>query len=355
VRPLPAILAVLATLVAPVAASAHHHGRPGISHHVRSDGTGLLIAHPAGHDVTWERCTDVCAPYDDGDADPNFMRVADDPVGSVFRATQDGTTLTSEPWRGRVVSQGLPALEGEPRVGGFVRPVAAAWGGGWGREDDWLQLQACTTPEATDCKVIVDEIKFGPCQPGGGRLLPARYEGFWLRVADARFSRESAFTLEGYSRPEGVRPHQEAPATAVADVGRIGPGPAPASDCGTASFFPSPPPSPPPAPPAAPTPPPPPTLPASLTHATIRTTIVRAAGRRMVAARVRCPTACRVELRARQGRRVVTVTRSLSRGMTELALPRAAARRLRAGRLGLRVRIDGRVVAERRAVLRGRA
>ena len=348
-RPLAVACAVTVVLAAPAVASAHHTGQPGISHYVKSDGTGLLIASPNGHDVTWERCTDVCASYDDGDADRNLMNVADDPVGSVFKATQDGTTVASEPWRGRVVVQAPPSLEGEVRVGGFVRPLAAAWGGGWGREKDWLQLQACTTPEGTDCRVIVDEIKFGPCQPGGGRLLPARYEGFWLRVADARIDRSQPFTAEGYFRPEGVRPNQQAPGNAVATVGRVGPGPASATDCGVDSPFA------PPAPPRSPAPPSPvPPRPAR-PQATIRSTIVRVAGRRLVATRVDCPTACRVELRARQGRRAMTVIRGLAKGSTDVALPRAAARRLRPGRIGLRVRVDGRVVAERAAVLRGRA
>ena len=328
-RQLAAVCAVAAVLGAPAIASAHHYGQPTVDHYVHSDGTGLLIANPSGHDVTWERCTDVCTPYDDGDADRNFMTVADDPVGSVFKATQDGTTVASEPWRGRLVVQTPPSLEGDLRVGGFVRPLAGAWSGGWGREADWLQLQACTTPEGARCKVIVDEIKFGSCQPGGGRLLPARYKGYWLRGADRRIDRRQPFTLEGYSWPEGVGPNQGAPGVAVATVGRVGPGAAPATDCGADSF----------------TPP----------QATIRATITRVAGRRMVTTTVRCPAACRVELRARQGSREVTVTRDLSKGSTDVALPLAAARRLRPGRIGVRVRVNGRVLAERAATLRDRA
>jgi len=72
----------------------------------------------------------------------------------------------------------------------------------------------------------------------------------------------------------------------------------------------------------------------------------------MVAAQVRCPAACRVELRARQGRRSFTIRRSLPKGTTAIALPRGLMRGMRAGRVGLRVRVNGRTVAERGATLK---
>jgi hypothetical protein len=122
-----------------------------------------------------------------------------------------------------------PSVSGEVRVGGLVRPVAATWAGGWGRETDWLQLQACRTSEGGDCVVVLDEIKYGRCRPDGGRLLPARYEGRWLRVADTRIDRAQPFTMEGYFAPEGVKPQQPGTAgVASAVVGRIAAGPAPA-------------------------------------------------------------------------------------------------------------------------------
>jgi len=301
VRQLAAVCAVAAVLGAPAIASAHHYGQPTVDHYVHSDGTGLLIAHEGSP-------TTPSAP---SSRPPRTVRPS---------PASPGAAASS--FRHRHRSRAICASAA------FVRPLAAAWSGGWGREAERLQLQACTTPEGARCKVIVDEIKFGSCQPGGGRLLPARYEGFWLRVADRRIDRRQPFTLEGYSWPEGVGPNQGAPGVAVATVGRVGPGAAPATDCGRDSFAPP--------------------------QATIRATIVRVAGRRLVTTTVRCPAACRVELRARQGSREVTVTRGLSKG-TDVALPWAAARRLRPGRIGVRVRVDGRVVAERAATLRGRA
>lgn len=186
--------------------------------------------------MRWERCAPgaaVCTPHDDGDGDPRFLQVRDEPAGTAFTATQDGVTVRSQSWRGLLRATAPPRVEGTVRVGGFVRPLAAAWAGGWGRETDWLQLQVCRTATGADCLVILDEIKYGRCRAGGGRLLPARYEGRWLRVTDRRIDRRQPFTQEGYFAPEGVRPHKPGSAgVAGAVVGQIRPGRAPAKDCG---------------------------------------------------------------------------------------------------------------------------
>jgi hypothetical protein len=327
---LPVVL--LATLLLPGAATASHNGAPRLDHYVVL-GEGSLIANPGGHEVTWERClpeTAACAPYDDGDGNPQRLLIGDPTPGTTFRATQDGVTLSSEAWRGPVRAVNPPRVEGEIRVGGYVRPVAADWEGGWGRERDWLQLQACRTDAHADCKVILDSIKFGRCPPGyGGRLLPGRYEGWWLRVADSRIDRSQPFTREAYAVPEGIRPLPPAPGIAVATVGRIAPGQAPAVDCGRPPLS---------AEPPAPT-------------AVLRRVIRRAERGRLVAARVTCPARCTVELIIRQRRRSVSVRRTLARGTTRVAVTRAAARRLRAGSIRVRVSVDGRVVAAGRSVL----
>jgi len=232
------LLAALVALALTAAPPAHaqHHGKPTLHHYVFDDGTGQLIANPAGHPVTWERCApegSPCTTYDDGDANPQFLSVRDDPPGTAFTATQDGVTSRSEIWRGRVRATAPPRVDGEIRVGGLVAPVPATWEGGWGREADWLQLQACRTAQGADCVVILDSIKFGRCRPDGGRLLPARYEGSWLRVTDTRIDREQPFTLEGYTAPEYIRPNVPGPpAVAGAVVGQIASGPAPVEDCG---------------------------------------------------------------------------------------------------------------------------
>jgi hypothetical protein len=343
---LPLALSVVA-LASPAAALAGHNGEPHIDHYVLRDGSGELIANPAGHPISWERCLPdggACSPHDDGDGEPQILHVRDDPSGSVFQATQDGVTKRSEAWRGPVHAVEPPRADGDVRVGGHVVPVAAKWEGGWGRESDWLQLQACEGADGTACKVIVDEIKFGKCPPGSGRYLPARYEGWWLKVADARIDNQQPFTLEGYSRPEGVRPLDGSPATATAVVGRIGPGTPPAEDCGSETF----------GPPKAPAPPVVPAdPPAAKATATARSVLRRGPRGRVVVADIRCPARCRVELRLRQGARRVRLKRTLRAGTTAVALPRSDARRLRRGFVSVRVFVGARLVAGRRARFAG--
>jgi|GEM_PF-3851509 len=327
-------------------AEASHKGVPIIDHYVSADGTGALIANPGGHEVQSQRCDAdllTCAPHDDGDGQPNRMQVRDDPIGSTFKATQDGITVTGESWRGVLRVTAPPRVDGEIRVGGRVAPGAAGWEGGWGREADWLQLQVCRTPSADGCLVVFDPIKFGACEPGGGRLLPARYEGWWLRVADARTDRAQPFTTEAYGAPEGIRPHATAPGVATAIAGQIAPGIAPATDCGVLPSLLTPPATPPPLlTPSAPRP-----------RVVVRRFIRPAQRGRLVIATVTCPARCDAQVAVRQGRRVVTVKRRLAVGTTAIALPRAAAKRqrLRSGVVTVRVLVDGRHLATARARL----
>ena len=74
---------------------------------------------------------------------------------------------------------------------------------------------------------------------------------------------------------------------------------------------------------------------------------------RWAAARVSCPARCRVVLSAVQRGRTYSVRRTLPRGRTTIALPDAVVRRLRTGRLVLRVRTERRVLALRRAIVLG--
>lgn len=334
-----ALVCALGLLILPGTAAAHHNGAPTLDHYIQL-GEGFLISNPGGHEVAWERCLPApaaCAPYDDADGRNQYLVVGDPPVGTTFRATQDGATVRSEPWRGNVRAVTPPRVEGDLRVGGHVRPVAAEWEGGWGRERDWLQLQACPTEDVAGCVVVVDPIKFGPCPGAGdGRFLPGRYAGWWLRVADSRIDVAQPFTAEGYSAPEGIRPLPPAPGIAVAVAGRIAPGQPPSTDCGSA-----------PRPPGA-APPPPEAMPSAIVRRIIR----RAPSGKLVAVRVTCAARCALEVVVRQGRRTITTRRRLRRGTTNVAVPRVAARRLRPGVVGVRVLVDGRRVATARAVLR---
>jgi hypothetical protein len=223
-RAIPVLCFALLLLVLAGPAQASHNGRPVIDHYIQSDGTGELIANPSGHPVTWTRCLPgqaTCEAYDDGDGEANFLIVRDAAPGTSFEATQDGVTVRSRTWLGAVRATAPPRVRGTIRVGRRVQPLPATWAGGWGREADRLQLQACRTTGGGGCRVIYDRIKYGSCGHGDGRVLPARYRGWWLRVADQRIDREQPFTAEGYAKPEGIKPLKAAPAIAAATVGRI--------------------------------------------------------------------------------------------------------------------------------------
>ncbi|MDQ6750310.1 MAG: hypothetical protein M3Z33_06120 [Actinomycetota bacterium] len=258
----------------------------------------------------------ACQPYDDGDGDHQVLVVRDESPGTVFAATQDGVMVRSEPWRGRLRASGPPRVAGKVRVGRVVRPVAAAWQGGWGQERDWLQLQACRTARGDGCVVILDEIKYGSCRSGGGRRLPARYAGRWLRVVDRRIGQIQPFTLEGYSVPEGVRPHRPGPSgIAAAVVGKIAAGPETGEDCGVWAS---------------------------------RGATVRLRGRitantdgRFVVATVVCRRHCRLSLTIRQRTNAHTIRRRLAAGRSTITLPRRLVQRLRPGGLSVAASING--------------
>lgn len=305
------VLGLLVALLVPTSAAASLR----LDHYVLPNGTGMLIANPAGL-TSWERCAadGACVPFDDGDADIAILRVPADPAGVTYRAHRDGATLTSEMWQGGLRAVAPPSVDGPLRVGGTVRAVPATWAGGWGREADWLQLQVCPSPGGPGCRVLEDRIKH-PCGPAAGRTIPGRYAGWWLVVADARIDREQPFTLEGYPRPEGVWPHVAAPGVAVAVAGRIGRGTARPDPCLAAESIPL----------------------------GLRRIVAPGARGRLELARVRCPFACTATITVRQrGRTRLTVTRRLRARETNVALPRRRAYRvLRSGPATVSVAIDG--------------
>ena len=329
VRGLAIMTALSVVLLATPLAVARHNGPITLNHYVEPDGTGLLISNPGGHPVSWQLCLPAglaCQPYDDGDGDPQLLVVRDESPGAVFAATQDWVTVRSEPWLGRLRASGPPRVVGKVRVGGVVRPLAAPWQGGWGRERDWLQLQACRTPRGDGCVVILDEIKYGSCRSGGGRRLPARYGGRWLRVTDQRIDRDQPFTLEGYSAPEGVRPHTPGqPGIAAAMVGQITAGPETGEDCGVWS--------------------------SSSATVRLRGRITANPESRSVIASVACRRRCRLALTIRQRTNAHTIRRRLAAGRSTITLPRRLVQRLRPGQLSVAASVNGYGLAARNARL----
>lgn len=304
-------LTILLALAAAATAAAHHNGAPDVDHYVQGDGTGMLIANPGGHPLTWDRCPPDGPCERLAHTEP-VLDTGEEPRGTVFVATQAGVATRSEPWQGTLRATVPPRLEGEPKVGELVRPLAATWEGGWGREDDWLQLQMCRTPEGADCFVLVDERKHRACEPGGGRYLPPTAVGRWLRVVDVRVGTEGGWSLEGYGFPEAIKPQEvTGPGVAAATFGPVRRGTPRPSGC----------------------------------PVTPRVQLGSIWLPQPVAGLVLCPGGCRIDVMVRQRGRTL---RQRFRGQyVPLQLTAAHARRLRPGHARVRVRVDGRLRRER--------
>lgn len=327
-------LLVVAALAASPAAFAQYERRVQIDYYIDRDGRGMLIVNtpPDGWGyVTWERCPpdgSACQPIDSARGERR-LRVGDAEPGTVFKVTASDsrTTITerSDPYRGPRAVAEPPRIEGDLRVGALVRPIEGSWEGGWGGEPPIFQLQACRDEAGTECKVISATPYWDRC-PGTGAVLAPRYEGWWVRVADHRWARRPAFPAFAVRRPEDLTAYTPSPITATATAGPIRPpqGP-PESTCGDAESYPWPPPKP---------------------SAVATAGLSRSISRRHapVVARVTCPRACQTVLVVRQGRRRIILARGLRAGTSRaaLTLSRRQVARLRRGRAGVQLRIDGR-------------
>ncbi len=353
------LLITFVALASPAAAAAV----PGPLAHETDPATGdglLLVGSysPSAGPLTWEQCLPggACAPFDDGDGNEMRLAVGDPPAGTTYRVTQGATTLTSEPWQGRLHRIMGPTYTGDLRVGSRVAPMLGAWSRGWGVEKAHLQLQACPDPVAANgCVVIYDTLLLGPCSSGQGRVLAARDAGKWLRVAEDLSSQRLPMPAVGYPQPEVVTPLAANARVAVTLAGRIEPGGPDGGPCIGGSYV----------DPGFPWPDPGYRDPGYVDPGPD----AKAAGRKpkvalpkqiawhkrkgFVAAKVTCPARCRLDLRVTQGRRGVTVRRTLKRGTTSVALPAVKVRRvLRSGKVRVRVKVGSAVVANRVVTLR---
>lgn len=323
-------------------------------------GDGVLLVgvyNPSLGPLTWEQCEPggACAPFADGDGTEASLAVGDPPAGTTYRVSQGATTLTSEPWQGRLQRVMGPTYTGDLRVGSRVAPMLGAWSRGWGVEKAQLQLQSCPDPVAANGCVVIYDTLFGPCSSGQGRVLPARTAGTWLRVAEDLSSQRLPMTAIGYAQPEVLTPLTANARVAVTLAGRIEPGGADGGPCvgggGVSPGIPWPDPGyrdpgyvdPGPGTKGAGTKP----------KVTLPKRITRHKRKGFVAAKVTCPARCRLDLRVTQGRRGFTVRRTLKRGTTSVALPAAKVRRiLRSGKVRVRVKVGSAVVANRVITLR---
>ena len=285
------------------------------------DGSGRLFVNNSGEPPwSWEACSrdlTQCKPFGIG----REIDTGSAPAGTVFRVSGGGDSGLSPVWHGNVVPVTPPSVEGEIRANELVTPRLATWSGGWEGDFDLIQLAACVFPNGSKCTPFTHPKSPADCKSGGAVLDPA-FTGRYLRVADERYGRGTAFTLEAVN-PLTQEVWQASPITAVAVVGRIKPARgAREESCGM-----------------------PPLVEASVSGKGVATVL--------------CRIGCRATLVAQQGRRTARVSRNLPspykgarRGLREhtLQLRAKQLRRFEPGRVRFLVKADGRRVA-RRAVL----
>lgn len=293
-----------------------------INYIVRSDGSSAigLGAYPSGVTVSVLRCAPGCeTPLGTSDAGDGVAVPADTAPGEVFYVSRtDRLFATTVPWQGPLKATAAPVLTGEARVGAAVTAAPGSWSGGFGREQSWLQLQACRDAAGSGC------VNIGGGYSGGvtcdaSATIPQRFTGWYLRAAEQRISSIVARTLALPLSPETETAIQPSAVTSFSTaIGPIAAGPRPVGKpC---------------------TPPP-----ARAAEVRIRARAGREQGE-LTVARVRCAETCGVTAELSRGARSATVELTAPFGRwTRVALSPRVARRLGAGRLSLRVEVrDGR-------------
>jgi hypothetical protein len=208
-------------------------------------------------------------------------------------------------WQGHLTLTSAPRLDGHPTAGATPTIVPATWTGGWAARSPYLtdsdqwDVIACRTPAREDCWYL---------GPAG---LTQRWAGWYLLVVDRRYapSPSGPALATVPSNPTPARPSTGATVAYSTPVPVCCTLPAPAED-----------------------PVPPPTV-------KLRARALRSHGRLLVG-RVDCTLRCTVALRAGAYTRTFTVE-----GPASLSIP------IRHGRQAVRVRVDGKLVAQRRTKL----
>jgi hypothetical protein len=281
---------------------------------------------PAEHEaIRWRAC-----PPDGGACVPLSGAGAVEPgptaPGTVFEAhlARAGAELTARTpaWSGQIQSAGVPALNGEPKVGARVHVVPTSWTGGWaaapfteGAPRSGYAIAACSDETGTQCFLIAEQ----QVALDGIQLEP-RWVGWRLLVGEWRQAGGNPVPAIGWAPPvpmtlERLQGGQPAPyGTATGTRARLSAMSAPvAGNPGAAA-------------PADPT-------------VKLRARALRAKGR-MTVGRMTCALSCKVAVKVSGGGRKARTTTFLARsGSTAITVP------ARRGKLTVRVRVDGKLLA----------
>lgn len=311
-----ALVAAVAALAVPASAQAYWDlaadGNPLITTGWFSEPAVQLSVCPPGAAT----CTPVA--WSDGKYLPG-----DTAPGTTFEILRDGVAERSPAWQGPVRRTGLPTLTGDLYATGDAQPQAGTWTGGWGNDVSSLSLAACRTPAGTDCfslpqingcPVPCVTVKELTAVAGGLAGIPAAFAGRYL------FATERRIPGDQRGRPLAVPalwstnhafdlPAETTLSSVSAPVGPLG---IPSTVV-------------PPAPTAAPA-------------VTLRAKALRRKGRIHVG-RVTCAERCTVTVRVSGGGRKAYLTSFSARGSKAITAP------ARRGKLTVRVRVDGKLLA----------
>jgi hypothetical protein len=286
---------------------------------LNADGSGRLFVNEAREGWSWETCTADLASCSFFGTGRDISTGGAQPE-TVFRVSGGGDTGLSPIWHGNLTVLKPPSGRGTVRVNQLIEPAPAIWGGGWDGDFDHMQLAGCKTPAGTRCTPITDPSYPGGCRDGAA-VIDRAFTGDYLRVADIRYGRGTAFTLQAVGSPYTQEAWGADGQTAVAMIGRIGQ----AIGRRTATCG------------------PPPLIGATISDAGFVT--------------VNCGLGCHAALIARHGRRRARATRTVPHPLSPrlvpphgLSLSRHDVERLGPGRTRLVVRIDGERIARRTVV-----
>lgn len=205
---------------------------------LQAAGSGIMIANsqtnPSGQSWSWQACDargGNCAPFAVG----QIVNTTGAGSAVVFKATASGgATATSPLWHGNVSALTPPGVTGEVRANALVTPVPGTWTGGWDGDYDATQLAACANANGAECNSLTREGYLGACAHGAAVIDPV-FTGWYLFVADRRYSADDIFPAIGYSSPYGGEVWTANAITSVALAGRIAPAAGPRqSSCGAA-------------------------------------------------------------------------------------------------------------------------
>jgi hypothetical protein len=284
------------------------------------DGTGHLFVNNTDGPWQWENCSPdlaECKPFGGG----REISTAGAEPHTIFRVKSEGLIGLSPEWRGRVKSLVPPSVSGVLRANQFVSPVPGRWARGWEDEFSELQLTACAAARGRDCTTLTHShyLRRG-CSKSSSFVLDAKFTGSYLRVANRRIGAGPHFVLAyAVGSPYGGVVWKRNPVTSIDTIGRIAP---PVSgypgECG------------PPVP----------------NEGSIS---------RQGVAFIRCGEDCDVSLTASRAGRVVRIERQLPPSRdgllagppVSLQIHPSRLVRLGSGPVGLKLRIDGKLVAQR--------